>query len=210
MGGAVGKAITKETALPGRAAPAFKVASTHAANGNTVVEPFPSDTKTVIFGMGCFWGAERVFWKTEGVFSTQVGFAGGFTTHPTYRETCGGGTGHAEVVRVVYKPAIISFTNLMRVFWEKHNPTTYNRQGNDSGSEYRSIVLCKDDADLKEAERTKELYQAALNAKGGGEIVTEIKVDNVFYYAEDDHQQYLHKIPHGYCSMKGTGVSCPL
>jgi peptide-methionine (S)-S-oxide reductase len=163
-----------------------------------------------MFGMGCFWGAERAFWKLPGVISTQVGFAAGFTPHPTYREVCTGRTGHNEVVRVVYDPAKVSYEALLRLFWEKHDPTQGMRQGNDTGTQYRSGIYVYDDAQRALAEQTRQAYAERLSAAGFGTVTTEILEAPAFYYAEDMHQQYLHKNPQGYCGLGGTGVSCPL
>ncbi|XP_073480935.1 mitochondrial peptide methionine sulfoxide reductase isoform X6 [Aquarana catesbeiana] len=163
-----------------------------------------------IFGMGCFWGAERKFWKQNGVYSTQVGFAGGHTVNPCYQEVCSGRTGHAEVVRVVYKPEDISYEKLLKVFWENHNPTQGMRQGNDVGPMYRSAIYTYTEEQLEAALKSKEDYQKELTAKGYGNITTEIRKETSFYYAEDYHQQYLSKVPNGYCGLGGTGVSCPI
>ncbi|XP_077345397.1 mitochondrial peptide methionine sulfoxide reductase isoform X4 [Lithobates pipiens] len=188
----------------------FHLFGKHHVNGNPTVEPFPEGTQMAIFGMGCFWGAERKFWKQKGVFSTQVGFAGGHTPNPSYQEVCSGRTGHAEVVRVVYKPEDISYEKLLKVFWENHNPTQGMRQGNDVGTMYRSAIYTYTKEQLEAALKSKEDYQKELTAKGYGNITTEIREETSFYYAEDYHQQYLSKIPNGYCGLGGTGVSCPI
>ncbi|XP_055969923.1 mitochondrial peptide methionine sulfoxide reductase isoform X2 [Sorex fumeus] len=163
-----------------------------------------------LFGMGCFWGAERKFWNLNGVYSTQVGFAGGYTVNPTYKEVCSGKTGHAEVVRVVFQPERISFDELLKVFWENHDPTQGMRQGNDRGTQYRSAIYPTCAQQEEAALRTKEAYQKVLSEQGYGQITTDIRPDQTFYYAEDYHQQYLSKIPDGYCGLGGTGVACPV
>ncbi|XP_068198729.1 mitochondrial peptide methionine sulfoxide reductase [Antennarius striatus] len=200
---------TRETALPGRG-DATRVSAKHHVNGNQTAPPFPEETQMVIFGMGCFWGAERKFWRQKGVYSTQVGYAGGFTPNATYRETCTGRTGHAEVVRVVFYPEQISFANLLKVFWESHDPTQGMRQGNDIGTPYRSTIYTYTKQHLEEALASKDQYQKLLTEGGFGPITTEIAADKPFYYAEDYHQQYLSKNPEGYCGLRGTGVSCPI
>ncbi|XP_077345396.1 mitochondrial peptide methionine sulfoxide reductase isoform X3 [Lithobates pipiens] len=199
----------KDATLAGRSEK-IQVSGKHHVNGNPTVEPFPEGTQMAIFGMGCFWGAERKFWKQKGVFSTQVGFAGGHTPNPSYQEVCSGRTGHAEVVRVVYKPEDISYEKLLKVFWENHNPTQGMRQGNDVGTMYRSAIYTYTKEQLEAALKSKEDYQKELTAKGYGNITTEIREETSFYYAEDYHQQYLSKIPNGYCGLGGTGVSCPI
>jgi peptide-methionine (S)-S-oxide reductase len=200
--------IDPETALPGREA-AMKVPATHFVNGNPIVPPFPAGLETAVFGLGCFWGAERIFWKTPGVYSTAVGYAGGITPNPTYEETCSGRTGHAEVVLVVYDPALVTYDELLRKFWEGHNPTQGMRQGNDLGTQYRSSIYTTSPAQLVSAMASKARYQTELDRSGFGEITTEIREAGPFYYAEDYHQQYLGKNPNGYCGLGGTGVSCP-
>ncbi|XP_035472796.2 mitochondrial peptide methionine sulfoxide reductase isoform X1 [Scophthalmus maximus] len=204
-----GQMPAPETALPGRTDP-ITVSAKHNANGNRTVPPFPEGTETVVFGMGCFWGAERKFWRQNGVYSTQVGFAGGYTPHPTYREVCTGGTGHTEVVRVVFHPDKTSFANLLKVFWESHNPTQGMRQGNDGGTMYRSAIYTCSNPQLEEALASRDRYQKVLTEEGFGPITTEIAEGKTFYYAEDYHQQYLNKNPDGYCGLAGTGVSCPI
>ncbi|RCK51151.1 hypothetical protein TH25_09205 [Thalassospira profundimaris] len=195
-------------ALPGRAE-ALPVAEAHVVNGNPIKGPFPAHLETAIFGMGCFWGAERLFWQQEGVYSTAVGYAGGFTQNPTYREVCSGQTGHAEVVLVVFDPAIISYRDLLKIFWENHNPTQGMRQGNDIGTQYRSVIYPATEEQRDAALASRDNYLAALKNAGMDEITTEIEPAPTFYYAEDFHQQYLFKNPDGYCGLGGTGVSCP-
>lgn len=185
-------------------------ASKHHVNGNRTVEPFPEGTQMALFGMGCFWGAERKFWTLKGVYSTQAGFAGGYTPNPTYKEVCSGRTGHAEVVRVVYQPEHISFEELLKVFWENHDPTQGLRQGQDHGSQYRSAIYPTSAEHMEAALRSKEDYQKVLSEHGFGLITTDIREGQPFYYAEDYHQQYLSKNPDGYCGLGGTGVACPL
>ncbi len=197
------------TALPGRAE-ALVVPDTHFVNGNPIKGPFPEHLKTAVFGLGCFWGAERKFWETDGVWSTAVGYAAGITPNPTYQEVCTGQTGHNEVVLVVYDPSVLSYDDLLRVFWEAHNPTQGMRQGNDIGTQYRSGIYTDDADEQAIAERSRERYQAELTAAGYDAITTEIRSPGPFYYAEDYHQQYLAKNPGGYCGLGGTGVSCPI
>ncbi|XP_007561174.1 peptide methionine sulfoxide reductase MsrA 1 isoform X2 [Poecilia formosa] len=182
----------------------------HAVNGNPTVEPFPEGMETIMFGMGCFWGAEKLFWRLPGVFSTQVGFAGGFTPNPTYNEVCTGLTAHTEVVRVVFSPQDISLEELLRQFWENHDPTQGMKQHNDSGTQYRSVIYTSSPAQQEAALKSKEAFQKELDKKGYGPITTEILEEQEFFYAEDYHQQYLKKVPKGYCGLKGTGVSCPI
>ena len=199
---------SKDQALPGRA-DKMPVASTHAVLG-TSMESFPEGSRQAMFGMGCFWGVERKFWKVPGVVSTQVGYAAGHTPNPTYREVCSGMTGHNEVVRVVYDPKQVSYEDLLKVFWENHDPTQGMRQGNDTGTQYRSGIYTYDADQRAVAESSKAAYQATLEGAGYGAITTEILDAPEFYYAEDYHQQYLHKNPDGYCGVGGTGVSCPI
>jgi peptide-methionine (S)-S-oxide reductase len=194
-------------ALPGRSTP-LPVAPTHAVLGTPLQPPFPAGTVEAQFGMGCFWGAERLFWKIPGVVSTSVGYAGGYTLNPTYEEVCSGRTGHAEVVRVVFDPGRVSYDTLLRAFWERHDPTQGLRQGNDIGSQYRSVIFCTDETQLAAAEASRARYQEGLAAARLGAITTEICPAPVFFYAEDYHQQYLHKNPDGYCGLGGTGVTC--
>ena len=200
--------IDPERALPGREA-AMRVAETHFVNGNRTVPPFPAGLETAVFGLGCFWGAERIFWNTPGVYSTAVGYAGGVTPNPTYEETCSGRTGHSEVVLVVYDPSLVGYDTLLKKFWEGHNPTQGMRQGNDVGTQYRSVIYTTSPAQLEAALASKDKYEAELSRSGFGEITTEIREAGPFYYAEDYHQQYLGKNPGGYCGLGGTGVSCP-
>ena len=197
-----------EEAPPGRDQ-ALSVAGTHAVNGHRVKEPFPAGLATAMFGLGCFWGAERRFWQTDGVYSTSVGYAGGFTPNPSYEEVCTGSTGHNEVVQVVFDPAVISYEELLKVFWETHDPTQGMRQGNDVGTQYRSGIYVFDADQRATAEKSKSAYQQALKQAGYGDITTEIVDAPIFYYAEDYHQQYLAKVPGGYCGLGGTGVDCP-
>ena len=200
---------TAVEALPGRAE-ALPVPSRHAVNGHPLRPPFPPGIVTAMFGMGCFWGAERLFWRLAGVYSTAVGYAGGTTPNPTYEEVCSGRTGHAEVVLVAFDPAAVAYANLLKTFWEQHDPTQGMRQGNDVGTQYRSALYCVTADQRREAERSREAFQAALRASGvGSPITTEIADAPPFYYAEHYHQQYLAKNPTGYCGLKGTGVACP-
>jgi peptide-methionine (S)-S-oxide reductase len=186
------------------------VPETHAVNGNRIVPPFPEGLQLAQFGLGCFWGAERIFWQTPGVYSTAVGYAGGETPNPTYEEVCSGFTNHTEAVLVVFDPKRISYEALLKVFWEGHDPTQGMRQGNDRGSQYRSAIYTTDEAQAKAAAASRDAFQPALAAKGYGKITTEIKPAGEFYYAEDYHQQYLAKNPGGYCGLGGTGVACPV
>ncbi|MEM1263156.1 MAG: peptide-methionine (S)-S-oxide reductase MsrA [Pseudomonadota bacterium] len=196
-------------ALPGRDTP-IVAPGKHVVNGASLTEPYPSDTALAMFGLGCFWGAERRFWQTPGVVVTAVGYAGGYTKNPTYEEVCSGQTGHNEVVRVVYRPTEIAFDDLLKVFWESHNPTQGMRQGNDVGTQYRSGIYTYDDAQHSSAEASKAAFQQALDTAGHGTITTEIVAAPTFYFAEDYHQQYLARNPNGYCGLGGTGVSCPV
>jgi peptide-methionine (S)-S-oxide reductase len=200
---------SKSQALPGRAE-RMPVPARHFVNGERLEPPFPAGSELALFGMGCFWGAERKFWEVRGVHSTAVGYAGGFTPNPTYEEVCGGRTGHAEVVRVVFDPAVVSYAEQLRVFWENHDPTQGMRQGNDVGTQYRSAIYCYTPEQRKAAEASRRSYQALLNDAGFGPITTEIGDAPEFYYAEDYHQQYLAKNPGGYCGLGGTGVGCPV
>ena len=199
---------TPEEALPGRSTP-MRVAERHYVSGNPLQPPFPDGMALAMFGMGCFWGAERRFWELRGVYSTAVGYAGGYTPNPTYEEVCTGMTGHNEVVRVVFDPAVVTYDGLLQVFWESHDPTQGMRQGNDVGTQYRSGIYCYTDQQLAAAQASRDRYQAALRAAGRGEITTEILVAPEFYYAEDYHQQYLAKNPRGYCGLGGCGVAFP-
>jgi peptide-methionine (S)-S-oxide reductase len=196
-------------ALPGRDT-AMTVPENHFVNGNPLQGPFPENMERAVFGLGCFWGAERRFWETEGVYLTAAGYAGGVTPNPTYEEVCSGNTGHTEVVLVVYDPAFVSYPQLLKVFWESHDPTQGMRQGNDIGTQYRSAVYTVDDGQQSAARQSQDLYQAELTAAGHGSITTEILPLDTFYYAEDYHQQYLAKNPGGYCGIGGTGISCPV
>ncbi len=199
--------------LPGRGHELPGIPDTHAVLGTPIRPPFPPGIRTAIFGLGCFWGAERLFWQTPGVYSTAVGYAGGTTPNPTYEETCTGRTGHTEAVLVAYDPSKVTYDELLRVFWEGHDPTQHMRQGNDVGTQYRSALYWDGEDQHAAALASRDRYQAALTAAGRGEITTEIAQagdTRPFFYAEDYHQQYLHKVPHGYCGLGGTGVSCPI
>jgi peptide-methionine (S)-S-oxide reductase len=202
--------IAPADALAGRDQP-LRVTNRHAVNDTPIQPPFPAGTEVAYFGLGCFWGAERAFWQTPGVLTTAVGYQGGFTPNPTYEEVCTGRTGHTEAVLVVFDPGQITYEELLRVFWEGHDPTHGMRQGNDVGTQYRSAIYTTSDAQAETAQRSRERYQQALRAAGHtDEITTEIAAAGPFYYAEDYHQQYLHKVPNGYCGLGGTGVSCPV
>jgi peptide-methionine (S)-S-oxide reductase len=200
---------TLEEALSGRSEP-MPVPSTHYVNGHALQAPFPDTMETALFGLGCFWGAERKFWQQEGVYSTAVGYAAGMTPNPTYQEVCSGMTGHNEVVWVVFDPSVISYPDLLKVFWESHNPTQGMRQGNDTGTQYRSGIYTFSETQKQQAEASRQNYQQALTKAGYGEITTEILDAPTFYYAEAYHQQYLAKNPGGYCGLGGTNVSCPM
>src|SRR5438132_14064374 len=200
---------TPAEALPGRDEP-MRVPSRHTVLGSPLSPPFPEGSERAIFGMGCFWGAERKFWELDGVYSTAAGYAGGVTRNPTYREVCSGRTGHAEVVLVVYDPKRVSYADLLRVFWENHDPTQGMRQGNDVGTQYRSAIYTTSEAQKAAAEASRALFQGELANAGYGEITTELAEAGPFYYAEPYHQQYLAKNPNGYCGLGGTGVSCPV
>jgi peptide-methionine (S)-S-oxide reductase len=200
---------TPAEALPGRAEP-VEVPERHFVNGNRIVPPFPEGHAVADFALGCFWGAERVFWSLPGVYATAVGYQAGLTPNPTYREVCTGRTGHAEAVRVIYDPARLEYETLLRVFWESHDPTQGMRQGNDTGTQYRSGIYVHSAAQRRAAEASREAYAAALRAAGHGPVTTEILDAPPFYYAEEYHQQYLAKNPAGYCGLGGTGVSCPI
>jgi peptide-methionine (S)-S-oxide reductase len=210
FGGDKARMITESEALPGRGQQLPGVPVEHFVNGNRIQPPFDEGLATAVFGMGCFWGAERLFWQTNGVYSTAVGYAGGYTPNPTYEEVCSGRTGHAEVVLVVYDPAQVDYETLLKVFWEGHDPTQGMRQGNDRGTQYRSAIYYTDDAQRDAAEATRKTYADPLRQAGYGEVTTEIAPLREFYYAEDYHQQYLAKVPNGYCGIGGTGVSCPI
>jgi len=196
-------------ALPGRTAK-LTVPAAHFVNGHPIAPPFPDGLETTMFGMGCFWGAERKFWERDGVYSTAVGYAAGITPNPTYREVCTGMTGHNEVVLVVFDPDRVTYEELLRVFWENHDPTQGMRQGNDVGTQYRSGIYFVSDEQRAMAEQSRDAFQAELRSAGYGRITTEILPAPEFYYAEDYHQQYLAKNPNGYCGLGGTGVSCPV
>ncbi len=198
-----------EEAPPGRRE-AMPVASRHAVLGGPMAPPWPAGAELAMFGMGCFWGAEKKFWQVPGVISTMVGYAAGYTPNPTYREVCSGKTGHNEVVQVVFDPAKVSYDALLRVFWENHDPTQGMRQGNDVGTQYRSGIYAHGEAQRRAAEASRDAYQRRLLDAAFGEITTEIVAAPTFYYAEDYHQQYLHKNPGGYCGLGGTGVACPI
>jgi peptide-methionine (S)-S-oxide reductase len=200
--------LPKESTIPGRAEK-VQVPARHSINGNPLRPPFPEGIEQAVFGMGCFWGAERLFWQLEGVFTTAVGYAGGETKNPTYEEVCSGFTNHSEVVLVAFDPKQVSYNDLLKVFWEGHDPTQGMRQGNDRGTQYRSTIYCYSDAQKKAALESRERFQVGLTAAGFGTITTEIREAPEFYYAEDYHQQYLGKNPNGYCGLGGTGVSCP-
>src|SRR5947199_6159441 len=196
-------------ALPGRER-AIPVPDRHEVLGTPMKPPFPEGLEQAIVGMGCFWGAERVFWRAPGVYTTAVGYAGGYTENPTYEEVCSGRTGHTEAVLVVFDPAVTSYDEILRLFWENHDPTQGMRQGNDTGTQYRSAIYATSDAQLAAAEASRALFQGELAGAGFGEISTEIEAAGTFYYAEPYHQQYLAKNPNGYCGLGGTGVACPV
>ena len=201
--------IAPDRALRGRDRE-MPAAGRHAVLGTPLAPPFPDGLQQIVVGMGCFWGAERVFWQAPGVYSTAVGYAGGYTPNPTYEEVCSGSTGHTEAVRVVFDPQSISLSEILRLFWENHDPTQGMRQGHDVGTQYRSAIFAFDEAQLAAVQASREAYSASLRAAGHGEITTEIALAGPFFLAEDYHQQYLHKNPGGYCGIGGTGVSCPV
>jgi peptide-methionine (S)-S-oxide reductase len=203
------KMVSPEDALPGRAEP-MRVPDRHVVLGTPLVPPFPETTQQLVVGMGCFWGAERIFWQADGVYTTAVGYAGGYTPNPTYEEVCSGRTGHTEAVLVVFDPAAISLESVLRLFWEGHDPTQGNRQGNDVGTQYRSAIYWANDGQRDAAEASRDMFQVELEKARYGEISTEIAEAGPFYYAEDYHQQYLAKNPNGYCGLGGTGVACPV
>jgi peptide-methionine (S)-S-oxide reductase len=203
------KMVAPEDALPGRPDP-IPTSATHFVLGTPLKPPFPEGLQTAVVGMGCFWGAERVFWQAEGVYTTAVGYAGGYTPNPTYEETCSGKTGHTEAVLVVFDPAKISYEEILKLFWENHDPTQGMRQGNDVGTQYRSAIYTTSPEQLAAVEATRAAFAEQLKTAGYGEISTEIAEAGEFYYAEDYHQQYLAKVPNGYCGLGGTGVSCPI
>jgi peptide-methionine (S)-S-oxide reductase len=201
--------IDPDRALPGRDAP-MPVPARHEVLGTPIAPPFPEGLEQIVVGMGCFWGAERVFWQADGVYTTAVGYAGGYTPNPTYEEVCSAGTGHAEVVLAVFDPNVTSYDTMLRLFWENHDPTQGMRQGNDIGTQYRSAIYWRSEAQRDAAIASRDTFQKELSAAGYGEITTEIEQAGPFYYAEDYHQQYLAKNPNGYCGLGGTGVSCPV
>jgi peptide-methionine (S)-S-oxide reductase len=201
--------VTADEALPGRDEP-MRVPAAHEVLRNPIAPPFPEGLEQAVFGLGCFWGAERVFWQAPGVYTTAVGYAGGFTENPTYEEVCSGRTGHTEAVLVVFDPQETSYDEILRLFWENHDPTQGMRQGNDQGTQYRSAIYTADEAQRAAADASRERFQAELAKAGFGEITTEIAAARPFYYAEPYHQQYLAKNPNGYCGLGGTGVACPI
>src|SRR5881275_554568 len=200
---------TAEQSLPGRAIK-MPVPKEHHVNGHALEGPYPEGLELAQFGLGCFWGAERIFWQAPGVWTTAVGYSGGHTPNPTYEETCSGRTGHTEAVLVVFDPKVIGYAELLKVFWESHDPTQGMRQGNDAGTQYRSAIYTTSESQRAAAEKSRDAYQKALSESRLGKITTEIKPEPPFYYAEDYHQQYLAKNPGGYCGLGGTGVSCPI
>ncbi|QBJ96658.1 peptide-methionine (S)-S-oxide reductase MsrA [Rhodococcus sp. ABRD24] len=201
--------VTPDQALPGREAQ-MPVPATHFVSGHPLKPPFPDGMETAVLGMGCFWGAEKEFWQLDGVYSTAVGYAGGYTPNPTYEEVCSGRTGHSEVVLVVFDPTVISYAGVLKQFWENHDPTQGMRQGNDQGTQYRSVIYTDSDAQIARAQSTGEAYGKRLAAAGYGAITTEIAPLTTFYYAEEYHQQYLAKNPGGYCPVHATGITCPV
>jgi peptide-methionine (S)-S-oxide reductase len=202
--------VSAEDALPGRSEPSFQVPETHAVLGTPLKPPFPAGIEVAYFALGCFWGAERLFWELDGVYSTAVGYQNGITPNPTYEETVTGKTGHAETVMVAYDPTKVSYEDLLKVFFEEHDPTQGMRQGNDVGTTYRSGIFTTSDAQVEIAERVRDAYDADLRSAGKEPVTTEIEPAGPFYYAEDYHQQYLQKVPNGYCGLKGTGVVCTI
>ena len=202
--------VSPADALPGRTDQTMPVPTAHFVNGNPLVGPWPDGFETAVFAMGCFWGAERKFWQTDGVWSTAVGYAGGYTPNPAYEEVCSGLTGHTEVVLVVFDPKKVSYAKLLAVFWESHDPTQGMRQGNDIGTQYRSAIYTMNDSQRTAATASRDAFQVMLTKAGYGEITTEIAPAGDFFYAEPYHQQYLGKNPNGYCGLGGTGVSCPV
>ena len=204
------KMIAADDALPGREARSFAITNRHFVLGTPLEPPYPGTTEVAYFGMGCFWGAERIFWQLDGVVSTAVGYQGGHTKNPTYDEVCSARTGHAEVVKVVYDPERIAFDALLKVFWESHDPTQGMRQGNDVGTQYRSVIYTTTEAQAASAAESARTFQPSLKAAGYGDITAEIAPAGDFYYAEDYHQQYLARNPNGYCGISGTGVSCAI
>jgi peptide-methionine (S)-S-oxide reductase len=204
------KMITAADALPGRDQPSFDIPTTHEVLGHPIQPPFPPEYEQAVLALGCFWGAERLFWELDGVWTTAAGYTGGFTPNPTYKEVCTGKTGHAEAVLVVFDPNRIGYEELLKIFFEAHDPTQGMRQGGDIGTQYRSAIFYTSDRQREIAESTRAAYDDALRQSGIGPITTEIAPAGPFYYAEDYHQQYLHKVPDGYCALAGTGVSCPV
>jgi peptide-methionine (S)-S-oxide reductase len=202
--------VTAETALAGRDERPFTVPASHYVLSTPIEPPYPDGAEVAYFGMGCFWGAEQIFWNTPGVISTAVGYEGGFTANPTYDEVCSGRTGHSEIVKVIFDPKKLSYADLLKVFWENHDPTQGMRQGNDAGTQYRSAIYTTSPEQRKIAEASRDDYQPWLTKAGFGEITTEIAPESDFYYAESYHQQYLAKNPNGYCPVHATGVSCPV
>ncbi len=202
--------VTPEDALAGRSERPFSVPETHAVLGNPLEPPFPDGIEVAYFALGCFWGAERLFWELDGVYTTAVGYMGGTTPNPTYEEVCGGRTGHAEAVLVAFDPEKVSYSDLLKVFFEEHDPTQGMRQGNDVGTQYRSGIYFANDSQKRVAEMARDAYDAALRGAGKDSVTTELEPAGPFYYAEDYHQQYLHKVPNGYCGLKGTGVACSI
>jgi peptide-methionine (S)-S-oxide reductase len=207
--GSKSRMVAPEDALPGRPDP-IPVPDRHFVLGTPLKPPFPENLQTAVVGMGCFWGAERVFWQAPGVYTTAAGYAGGYTPNPTYEEVCSGRTGHTEAVLVVFDPEKTSYEEILRLFWENHDPTQGMRQGNDAGTQYRSAVYVADDSQRTAADASRAVFGERLKASGYGEITTEVAPLGEFYYAEDYHQQYLAKVPNGYCGLGGTGVSCPI
>jgi peptide-methionine (S)-S-oxide reductase len=207
--GSKSRMVAPEDALSGRPDP-IPVPDRHFVLGTPLKPPFPDGLQTAVVGMGCFWGAERVFWQAPGVYTTAVGYAGGYTPNPTYEETCSGRTGHTEAVLVVFDPEQTSYEEILRLFWENHDPTQGMRQGNDTGTQYRSAIYTTGDEQAKAVEASRALFGERLKAAGYGDITTEVAPLGEFYYAEDYHQQYLAKVPNGYCGLGGTGVSCPI
>jgi len=202
--------LTPDEALRGREERSFSIPIRHTVLGTPLEGPFPPGLEVAYFGLGCFWGAERLFWQVPGVWSTAVGYAGGYTPNPTYEEVCSGRTGHTETVQVVYDPSRVSYEDLLKVFWEEHDPTQGYRQGNDVGTQYRSVIYTTTPEQLKIAEESRDMFSKGLETAGYGQITTEILPAPKFYFAEDYHQQYLAKNPMGYCGLGGTGVSCPI
>jgi peptide-methionine (S)-S-oxide reductase len=209
FGGRKAQMATADSALPGRGT-TMPVPARHEVLGTPLKGPYPVGTEVAEFALGCFWGEERAFWQVPGVYTTAVGYEGGFTPNPTYEEVCTGQTGHAETVRVVFDPAKVSYPQLLKVFWESHDPTQGMRQGNDTGTQYRSAIFYHGEEQKAAAEQSKAEFQVKLDQAGYGEITTQIAAASDFYFAEDYHQQYLHKVPHGYCPDHSTGVSCPV